>query len=211
MPRPNPELEFEDDDVEFDDDDGNVDTIAATKMEVFAFEYEHLLAAQLESQRQYYEEQLREERRAQEAIRAERAEQQEIFDRERARLVGDNETLRASLRDSEVAVKDLGKKVKAMSVANKEVETLKLLNDTLIANQRELRERHEKECAEREVDAQTKARVIDDLQAQVGDLMMFLDAKEKIAGGEMEGGSLEVSQPPQQQQPGANRRGRRRR
>ena len=108
-------------------------------------------------------------------------------------------------------MKDLGKKVKAMSVANKEVETLKLLNDTLIANQRELRERHEKECAEREVDAQTKARVIDDLQAQVGDLMMFLDAKEKIAGGEMEGGSLEVSQPPQQQQPGANRRGRRRR
>lgn len=181
---------------EIDDDDGHIDTLASTKFEVFAFEYEHLLAAQLESQRLFYEEQLGKEQEAHAAQRSELMEEHDRIERERQGLANEIESLKVLLKESEASMRSLEKRLTTAATATKEVETLRLLNDSLVANQKELRTRHEREQLERAEESRRAQASIDDLQEQVNDLMVFLDAKSKIEGGEMEGGSIATLTPP---------------
>ena len=142
---------------EFDDDDGHIDTLANTKLEVFAFEYEHLLAAQLESQRLFYEEQLRQEQEAHVTQRSEMTLEHEDLERQREKLADENESLRLSLKESKENLKALEKKLSVALTARKEAETLRLLNDSLIANQKELKEQHERAQRERAEEARQVA------------------------------------------------------
>lgn len=181
------------------------DALGAEKIEAIGIEYSYLLTSQLDSQREWYEEQangLRGEveqmrktvetmkratdedrvRRAEEA-RAAREEEQEhtaVVDREKAR-----------------AEKKAEKMAELARKLDKELKEERAVSEGLLKNLGKMKEKVE----EAEIEKRTIGERVRELEDQVRDVMFFLEAKTKIEEGEgvvgeAAGGSIELPSAP---------------
>lgn len=162
------------------------EALLASKLDFIAAEYNHLLATQLDSQRQYFEGVVA---GAVEAAEARVAEQRAASERFQA------ETHRAltQAKDAERRRQVLERRVAEVSAGaarvTEERDFLRSLNDTLLANQKDFTAQLE---AARQ-DATTRAAQVKDLEEQVRDLMVFIEAQRTIneaGGGELRDATL---------------------
>ncbi|GBF98211.1 hypothetical protein Rsub_10711 [Raphidocelis subcapitata] len=179
------------------------DALAASKLDAIAFEYNHLLTSQLDSQRQYFEGLLERQRAELEARAAAAAAAAE-------RAAGEGAAAAGGLREAERRRAALERKLAESQAAaaklSEEREFLRSLNETLLANQKAYAEKLKAvEAAAAEKDAAVK-----DLQEQVRDLMVYIEAGRHVQSG---GGGEELAEAtllplPQQQGKGKRRPGR---
>ncbi|TFK74931.1 BRCA1-associated protein [Pluteus cervinus] len=190
-------------------DDGlgptQADALTAEKIEAIGIEYSYLLTSQLDSQREYYEEQVTD-------LQTQMADLRELVDKlshqsERERQAAQETEVQAK-KDAEKRIAELAKEkakieqrldqwTELARQRGKQLEEEKAVNKGLVENLQEMKLKVEVTNKLVE-DANQKIR---DLEDQVRDVMFFLDAKTKIesgegAGAEAAGGSLEITQPP---------------
>ena len=157
-----------------------------SKLDALAVEYNHLLVTQLDSQRQHFETLL--EKQRDEFVAAMEEETVKVES-----ATTEVEKATATAADAQRRRQKVESKLAEVSGQRdtllKEKDFLKQLNDTLLANQKAFTEKlkaAEKAAAE-------QAAVITDLQEQVRDLMVFIQAQQTIAasgGGEVAGGTV---------------------
>ncbi|KAL4430038.1 hypothetical protein ABPG77_004408 [Micractinium sp. CCAP 211/92] len=183
------------------------EAMVLSKLDALATEYNHLLVTQLESQRSYFEGMLVRQRAEAEAeVEAAQAAAGEARAAAAAAQAAAQEVERRR-RQAESKLADTSGR---LARAEEERQFLKQLNDTLLANQRDFQTRlKDAEEALQRTTAEKDA-AIRDLQEQVRDLMVFLEARQTIEQGgtaaELEGATvLPVPAAPASQQRGSRR------
>ncbi|GAB4818298.1 hypothetical protein N2152v2_005344 [Parachlorella kessleri] len=196
------------------------EALMLSKLDALATEYNHLLVTQLESQRQFFEGQLvkqRQELDAEAGVLSKRMSQAEEAVAVARAAAEENERRR---RQAESKLADTNNRLQA---AQRERDFLKQLNDTLLANQKDYQARLA--AVQVQLDAMKGERdaTVQDLTDQVRDLMVFIEARDKIekvggsvaAEGELAGGTVlplpSLPQQAQHQGRGGSGRGSRRR
>jgi BRCA1-associated protein len=160
------------------------EAMVLSKLDVLAQEYNHLLVSQLESQRHHYEGLLEKQQRELQGKFEEERDMGEVM--KKAMEVAERVAM-----DAERKKQQLESKVVELSnqldTSKKEAAFLKELNDTLLANQKEFTMK----LNAADANAAEQSAMIIDLQEQVRDLMVFLDAQQTIArSGEVAGGTV---------------------
>ena len=163
----------------------------SSKLDAIHTEYNQLLTSQLDGQRRYFEGLLSTAQGEKDGLlsaAAAAAQQAAVI----AGAVQDARDARQSLKE---AHRTIDGKLAAMAAMQEEREFLVSLNETLLANQKsyKFKMKEVEDATEgklRERDAKVR-----ELEEQVRDLMIFLDAQSKIEaataeGEEMEGGSV---------------------
>lgn len=163
---------------------------ADEKLEAIGIEYSYLLTSQLESQRQFYEDKLDQFQAQLTSLTGElaslshKAKQVEQLATRTSTLERDNEMLRRE-------------KDKSDKKAEKATELARTLQRDLHSEREISKGLMEKLDKTRESEAELKVQVAD-LQEQVGDLMFFVQARDKLdqEGGEAQGGDVELRPKP---------------
>eukprot|EP00887_Chlorella_sp_A99_P007070 scaffold2.g7070.t1 len=156
------------------------EALVVSKLDALASEYNHLLVTQLESQRHYFEGQLARQAAEGEAVAAaaavHAAAAEEVASAAHAAAAeAERRRTRAEGRVAELSA--------AAARAAEERDFLKQLNDQLLANAKDYRARlAAAEEAATTAAAQRDASVAE-LQEQVRDLMVFIQARDAIEGG----------------------------
>ncbi|CAD7701598.1 unnamed protein product [Ostreobium quekettii] len=166
------------------------DAMVASKLDAIAFEYNHLLTAQLESQRQYFEDLLckmeaEAERRCQSAS--------EAAVRSSSRSVEESKgQAKDAMKQCKMAQKKMAEMSSELSKLKEEKEFLRNLNETLLMNQKEWRDKSRNLEEQLQQVKQEKDAVIKDLEDQARDLIMFIESQKVISenGEDLQGGSL---------------------
>jgi len=160
------------------------EAMVLSKLDVLAQEYNHLLVSQLESQRHHYEGLLEKQQRDLEAGIIEEKEKSEVAKTEVE--VAERAALEAERRKQQLESK-LVEVNSQLDTLKKETVFLKELNDTLLANQKDFATK----LKAADANAAKQNAIIIDLQEQVRDLMVFIEAQQTIAGsGEVAGGTV---------------------
>lgn len=187
----------------------SIDSMHAEKMEAIGIEYSYLLTSQLDSQRDYYEQQKSHLENmlisAQEQINVLEKElvAQKEFDRDeisRLKEKGEEEVV-GWQREKNRIEKRCEKFVEVARTLERELKEERAVSQGLMKNLEKVRQKAEIAEVERK---KTEMRV-GELEEQVRDLMIYLDVKEKISGAgdnsgsggggvlqEAAGGSLEI-------------------
>jgi len=184
---------------------GPADTLSAEKIEAIGIEYSYLLTSQLDSQREYYEEQGVELKRQVEELRVMVQRLGKEIERERVDAAEEKERKR---KEEEAKIDEMFKdKVKAEKKAEKVVDLAKKLekelreeravSEGLMKNLGKMKEKVE-EADKEKVEFRAK---ITDLEDQLRDVMFYLEARSKIEQGngaeaEAAGGSIEMPASP---------------
>jgi len=185
---------------------GPSDALSAEKIEAIGIEYSYLLTSQLDSQREYYEEQGTELKNQVAELSVMVQGLSREVERERVSAVEERERRR---REDELKLDEMHRdKVKAEKRAEKLADIAKKLekelreeravSEGLMKNLGKMKEKVQLADVEK---AQFRTQIAE-LNDQVRDVMFFLEAKEKIESGggaeEAAGGSVEVpiSPPP---------------
>jgi BRCA1-associated protein len=184
---------------------GLADTLSAEKIEAIGIEYSYLLTSQLDSQREYYEEQSAEAKSQVEELKlmvqslgreVEKERTSGAQERERKRKEEDTkldemhrDKIRAEKRAEKIA--DVAKKLE------KELREERAVSEGLMKNLGKMKERVGEADKEK---AEFRGKIAD-LEDQVRDVMFFLEAKTKIEHGggaeaEAAGGSIEMPTSP---------------
>ncbi|KAF8582718.1 zf-UBP-domain-containing protein [Ramaria rubella] len=182
---------------------GPTDTMNAEKIEAIGIEYSYLLTSQLDSQREHYEEQkthlerlLMAARDKIEALEGEIHEHAEIRRNEDERRNHEEEMRRTELVKERLKAEKRADKLADMArTFEKELKEERAVSEGLMKNLAIVRERADRADKERaSFDLRMK-----DMEEQVRDVMIFLDAKDKIQGeGGIEeaiGGTVELLPP----------------
>jgi BRCA1-associated protein len=180
------------------------DAISAEKIEAIGIEYSYLLTSQLDSQREYYEEQAGDLKTQVKELRGmvERLgkdiENERLFakEEETKRKKEEAERVAELERDRSKAEKRAEKLHELAKRLEKELREERAVSEGLMKNLGRMKERVE--AAEKEKIAYDEK--IRDMEDQVRDVMFFLEAKDKIEKGEgtvgeMAGGSIELPAP----------------
>lgn len=179
----------------------HADTLNAEKIEAIGIEYSYLLTSQLDSQREFYEEQTTQLKSQVEELRSlmekltrdierERAEARQ---REQQRRREEDEKLEAAHREKVKAEKKAEKITELARRFEKELKEEKAVSEGLLRNLEMMKESVERsEKQKEEYDAK-----ISELQDELRDVMFFLEARSKIEQGEgveaeAAGGSVEL-------------------
>ncbi|KAI6104011.1 hypothetical protein EDD16DRAFT_456363 [Pisolithus croceorrhizus] len=179
----------------------HADTLNAEKIEAIGIEYSYLLTSQLDSQREFYEEQTTQLKSQVEELRSlmeklardierERAEARE---REQQRRREEDEKLEAVHREKVKAEKKAEKIAELARRLDKELKEEKAVSEGLLRNLEKMKEDVERSAKQKEeYDAK-----ITELQDELRDVMFFLEARSKIEQGEgveaeAAGGSVEL-------------------
>lgn len=171
-----------DGDIVAEDDEA----LVKSKLDALATEFSHMMVSQLESQRVYFES----------VVQSHHRETENALEKAHASAACANMTAKCADQAAEVAeskfrqIQSKNKELQAkLDKSTEEKEFLRQLNETLLVNQKSFSEKLKKaEHAETELRSQ-----VQDLQEQVRDLMMFIEARDTIesnAGQEAVGGSL---------------------
>ncbi|KAI8465209.1 MAG: brca1-associated protein [Monoraphidium minutum] len=156
------------------------DAMVSSKLDAISFEYNHLLTSQLDSQRQYFESQLERQRAELEGRAAAAAAGAERAGADAAAAGG---AAREAERRRAALERKLAETQAAAAKLSEEREFLRSLNDTLLSNQKA----YAAKLKAAEEAAAAKDAAIKDLQEQVRDLMVYIEAGRHI---EQEGGGL---------------------
>lgn len=182
---------------------GLADRLGAEKIEAIGIEYSYLLTSQLDSQREYYEEQNAELKAQVGELRVMVQHLGKEIERERVNAAEEGERRR---KQEEAKIDEIFKdKVKAEKKAEKVADVAKRLekelkeeravSEGLLKNLGKMKERVG-EADKTQVEYRAK---IADLEDQLRDVMFYLEAKTKIEQGdgaeaEAAGGSIEIHQ-----------------
>lgn len=162
------------------------EAIIVSKLDAIAEEYNHLLVNQLESQRDYFEKQVA--RLKLEAEQGVELAEEKMKRAEEAALTAHASTTVAENKKQSLEDK-LAKVLERLKKMESEHGFLKQLNDTLLANQKE----YSSKLQETEKKIVERDGIIIELQEQVRDLMVFIDAREALGKHEeLEGGSVSL-------------------
>ncbi|KXZ54622.1 hypothetical protein GPECTOR_4g687 [Gonium pectorale] len=167
-------------------DDDLKEALLASKLDAIAAEYNHLLASQLDSQRQYYEGLL-----AQATLDADHrcAQAGAAADKALAEAEAAAAAVREEGRKRAAAERKAAETAEALRSVREESSFLRSLNETLLANQRDFKQQLAAERARAEA-AEASVR---ELQDQVRDLAFFIEAQRAIndaGGGELKEGTV---------------------
>lgn len=171
------------------DDGGGLDpdveeAMVLSKLDVLAQEYNHLLVSQLDSQRHHYEGLLEKQQRELEAGIEEEKEKAKVA--KAVQDMAEGAAVEAERRKQQLESK-LVDFTSQLDKSKKETAFLKELNDTLLANQKDFAVK----LKAADTNAAEQTATIIDLQEQVRDLMVFIEAQQIIAGsGEVAGGTV---------------------
>ena len=185
---------------------GLADTLSAEKIEAIGIEYSYLLTSQLDSQREYYEEQGAELKGEVEELKLMVQSLGREIEKERVSAAEERERRK---KEEEAGIDEMYRdKVKAEKRAEKVADVAKKLekelreeravSEGLLKNLGKMKQR----VAEADKEKADLCVKITDLEDQVRDVMFFLEAKTKIEHGggaeaEAAGGSIEIpSSPP---------------
>ncbi|GLC33564.1 hypothetical protein PLESTM_000085000 [Pleodorina starrii] len=162
------------------------EALMASKLDAIAVEYNHLLASQLDSQRQYYEGLV-----AQATLDADHrcAQAGAAADKARAEAEEAAAAAREEARRRSAAERRATETSEALRTVRQEAEFLRSLNETLLANQRDFKQQLAAEKARADA-AEAAAK---ELQEQVRDLAFFIEAQRTIndaGGGELKEGTV---------------------
>ena len=190
--------------VDYDRDEA----IVASKIDAVAFEYNHLLSAQLESQRLYFEGILLQNRVDSDARAATLQEQMDEVSQDLAKARDEAKEAAKQKKASAKKASDFAEKARKVE---EEKEFLRQLNDTLISNQKQWKEKTEKLEATITATSAAKDAKILELEEQVRDLIVFIEAQKTVEGGELEGGTVVAAEPERRREtrPSRSRRSRR--
>ncbi|EIW79215.1 BRCA1-associated protein [Coniophora puteana RWD-64-598 SS2] len=190
-------------------DDGTLgpshaDSLSAEKIEAIGIEYSYLLTSQLDSQRQYYEEQTSHLNMQLEELQVSVARLSTEMERERVDYKQREELKRREheekidglIRDKLKAERKAEKATELARRFEKELKEERAVSEGLMKNVGKLKERTEQLDKQRQESEATIA----ELKDQVRDVMFFLEANSKIEQGggaeaEAAGGSVELPQP----------------
>ncbi|WIA10155.1 hypothetical protein OEZ85_010359 [Tetradesmus obliquus] len=161
------------------------EALVSSKLDAITLEYNYLLTTQLDSQRQYFEGLLSQQEAA---ARQQLASVQQKAEAEAAQRAAALATSKEAERRRQQMKRKLSELSSAAAKAAEEREFLRSLNETLLANQKEFGAKlTAAQAAAADKDAQ-----LQDLQEQVRDLMVFIEAQKTIqsAGGELQDATL---------------------
>lgn len=171
---------------------GRADVIGAEKIEAIGIEYSYLLTSQLDSQREYYEEQasgLRDQLEELKGIVKGLSEEVREEREERVRLKKEEEEkVEEVWRDKRRAEKRAEKAIDLSKKLEKDLREERAVSEGLLKNLAKMKMRVEEGEKEREGYVGKVA----ELEDQVRDVMFFLEAKTKIENAGEEGGGGEV-------------------
>ena len=168
-------------------DPGLEEALVSSKLDAIHTEYDQLLTNQLDSQRRYFEGLLAAataEKEGALSAKAAAERQAEVI----AGAVQDARDARNRLREAHAKIDEQAAR---LADVEKEREFLKSLNDTLLSNQRAFRDELDAARAGSSSSAAAKDAKIADLEEQVRDLMVFLDAQSKVEAATAEGDVIE--------------------
>lgn len=184
---------------------GLADTLSAEKIEAIGIEYSYLLTSQLDSQREYYEEQSAELKRQVEELRMMVQRLGKEIERERVDTAEDKERRRKEeeakvdemFRDKVKAEKKTEKVTGVARKLEKELREERAVSEGLMKNLGKMRERVEEADKEK---GEFRAKIAD-LEDQLRDVIFALEAGTKIKQGggveaEAAGGSIEIHASP---------------
>jgi BRCA1-associated protein len=179
---------------------GPADTLNAEKIEAIGIEYSYLLTSQLDSQREHYEEQKAHLEKllltARDKVEALEKETQEYMEAHRIEMVQqtrEEEARRAEHIKERTKVEKRAEKLADMARSfEKELREERAVSEGLLKNLNKVKERADRADQERaQMDLRMK-----DMEEQLRDVMIFLDAKDKIQkeGGieDAVGGTVEL-------------------
>ena len=159
-----------------------------SKVDAIEQEYSHLLATQLDSQRQFFESLLAGAERDC-ALKIEAAEQAALkFKQEAEKALAQ---AKDSDRKRQSADKKLADAVSSLELLKKEKDFFRSLNETLLANQKDFQQQLQLAKTE----AVKKEAAFKDMEEQVRDLMVYIEAQKVLTtegGEELRGGSSGV-------------------
>lgn len=195
---------------------GLADTLSAEKIEAIGIEYSYLLTSQLDSQREYYEEQGAELKSQVEELKSmvqglsreiekeklAAAEERERRKKEEEAKIDEMQRDKTKAEKRAEKVSDVAKKLE------KELREERAVSEGLMKNLSKMKQRVEESDKEK-ADFRSK---IADLEDQVRDVMFFLEAKTKIEHGggaeaEAAGGSVEMPVSPPSSKKKKSRKG----
>jgi BRCA1-associated protein len=172
-------------------DPGMEEALVSSKLDAIHTEYNQLLTNQLDGQRRYFEGMMAMMQAEKDGLlsAAETAEKQAALI---AGAVQDARDARQSLKEAHKTID--GKEAKIAKL-EEEKEFLKSLNETLLVNQKSYKTMKKETEDGSESKLRERDAKIHDLEEQVRDLMLFLDAQSKIEqataeGEEIEGGTV---------------------
>ncbi|KAG8220885.1 BRCA1-associated protein 2-domain-containing protein [Butyriboletus roseoflavus] len=163
----------------------HADALSAEKIEAIGIEYSYLLTSQLDSQRSFYEEQIKH-------LKTQVDELQSMVQK----LGRETEEGRAEADEKQKVEKRVDKAAEVARKFEKELREEKAVSEGLLKNLGKMKEKAESsERQKQEHDAK-----ISELQDQLRDVMFFLEARTKIEQGEgaeaeAAGGSIELPPP----------------
>lgn len=180
------------------------DSLTAEKIEAIGIEYSYLLTSQLDSQREFYEEQMTALQVEVAGFKDAVAQLQQEAESSRAVAVADEsrrrheeeERLSEMLRDKQRVEKKSERLAEAARTLEKELREERAVSSGLLKNLEATRKRAEEGETERIALAQR----VQELEDQVRDVMFFLEARTKIEAGEgdlaeVAGGDISVPTP----------------
>lgn len=180
------------------------DSLTAEKIEAIGIEYSYLLTSQLDSQREFYEEQMSALQVEVAGFKDAVAQLQQEAESSRAVAVADEsrrrheeeERLSEMLRDKQRVEKKSERLAEAARTLEKELREERAVSSGLLKNLEATRKRAEEGETERIALAQR----VQELEDQVRDVMFFLEARTKIEAGEgdlaeVAGGDISVPTP----------------
>jgi BRCA1-associated protein len=184
---------------------GLADTLSAEKIEAIGIEYSYLLTSQLDSQREYYEEQRAESMGQVEELKLMVQSLGKEVEKERSSAAQEREQRRKEEgvkidemhRDKIKAEKRAEKIADVAKKLEKELREERAVSEGLMRNLEKMKEKVEEADKEK---AEFRFKIAD-LEDQVRDVMFFLEAKTKIEHGggaeaEAAGGSIEMPTSP---------------
>ncbi|KAJ8515713.1 hypothetical protein ONZ45_g6886 [Pleurotus djamor] len=181
------------------------DALSAEKIEAIGIEYSYLLTSQLDSQREYYEEQMAEFKNQLnqmkpmlESLHSQIETERKLREEDIATVKREYEDrVEAAIRDKQKAESRTEKVTDLAKRLEKELRGERAVSEGLLNNLNSLKEK----AAVMESEREGYDKKIKELEDQVRDVMFFLEAREKIEGGEgqiaeMAGGSIEIPPTP---------------
>lgn len=173
-----------------EEDEGMKEALLASKLDAITTEYNHLLATQLDSQRQYFETLLSQSMAEAEQRVAQLLSSAEKSETSVSRVV---EQMKDSDKRRQALERKVGELTSCVEKLTEEKEFLRSLNETLLVDQKAFRQ--QVEVLEKEVKGRDAT--IQDLEEQVRDLMVFIEAGRTIeAAGELKDATLLPVPPP---------------
>ncbi|KAJ1569423.1 hypothetical protein HK096_003170 [Nowakowskiella sp. JEL0078] len=175
--------------------------VTREKFDAVAMEYSFLLTSQLESQREYYESQLQQ-------LQQKNKTQIGSLSGELENIKQDKMSVENSLekvaKEKLKLEKRLEKILERVKVLEREVEEEKQMNQGMRTNQLVMKGEIEK----RDKDIQSKVSEIEEFQAQVKDLMFYIETLQKVQSREdLAGGQIVIEQKPIASSSGGKKKG----